>query len=155
MIIGGTGHRPTKLGGYGQNEFNKLVYIALDFLKKERPNKVISGMALGWDQALAQAAITIEIPLVAAIPFVGQESRWWKESIKRYEYLLSKAESTNISSPGYSPESFQIRNEWMVDNSDTMLAMWDGSKGGTYNCIQYAKSKKVPIINLWEEWRKI
>lgn len=154
MIIAGTGHRPTKLGGYGQAEFDRLVCIALDYLKKERPDKVISGMALGWDIALAHATISIEIPLIAAIPFIGQESRWWKESKKRYKYLLSKAEDINISSPGFAYESFQIRNEWMVDNADMMLAMWDGSEGGTYNCIQYAKEKKVDITNLYEEWRK-
>jgi uncharacterized phage-like protein YoqJ len=96
----------------------------------------------------------LEIPLIAAIPFTGQDARWWKESRKKYKYLMSRAEDVNISSPGFAYESFQIRNEWMVDNSDKIVAMWDGSEGGTYNCIKYARSKKVPIVNLYDEWRK-
>jgi hypothetical protein len=33
-------------------------------------------MARGWDLALAKAAVELGLPLFAAIPFVGQESRW-------------------------------------------------------------------------------
>jgi uncharacterized phage-like protein YoqJ len=48
----------------------------------------------------------------------------------------------------------QIRNEWMVDNAHIVLALWDGSSGGTGNCIKYANRKSVnkPIINLWSSW---
>jgi len=40
------------------------------------------------------------------------------------------------------------RNEWMVDNSDYVIAVHDGSKGGTYNCIQYAKKNSKEITTL-------
>ena len=33
----------------------------------------------------------------------------------------------------------------MVDHSDRVLAVWDGSSGGTKNCIDYAKEKMVPV----------
>lgn len=55
MILAVTGHRPNKLGGYSKQAYRKLVKIAEVNLKKLNPDKVISGMALGWDQALAQA----------------------------------------------------------------------------------------------------
>jgi hypothetical protein len=32
-----------------------------------------------------------------------------------------------------------------------VLAYWDGSSGGTANCIKYAEKKKKPIINLFEK----
>jgi uncharacterized phage-like protein YoqJ len=43
----------------------------------------------------------------------------------------------------------QKRNEYMVDNSDIVIAVWDGSKGGTYNCVKYAEKlgKKIIVIN--------
>jgi len=38
-------------------------------------------------------------------------------------------------------------NEWMVDNSSILIAIYDGSKnGGTFNCIEYAKNKGKEII---------
>ncbi len=40
----------------------------------------------------------------------------------------------------------QKRNEWMVDNCDMLVAVWDGTDGGTYNCIDYAKRMKKPRI---------
>lgn len=153
MIVSGTGHRPNKLGGYSKKAFNHLVSIAEEWLKENKPSKVISGMALGWDQALAQAAINCKIPLIAAIPFKGQESAWPQESQYYYMRLLEKAENIHIiSEGGYSPSKMQIRNEWMVDNSDLVLAMYDGTKGGTQNCIKYIMSKhNKQYINLYNK----
>jgi hypothetical protein len=55
---------------------------------------------------------------------------------------------------GYSPDKLQGRNEWIVDNVNLMLALWDGSKGGTYNCIQYCNKKNIPWVNLWDSWHE-
>ena len=42
-----------------------------------------------------------------------------------------------------------LRNKYMVDNSDLLLAVWNGKKGGTANTVKYArkKEKEVVIIN--------
>jgi uncharacterized phage-like protein YoqJ len=42
----------------------------------------------------------------------------------------------------------QKRNEYMVDKCDKLLAVWNGTTGGTHNCIKYAKSKGKEIILL-------
>ncbi len=41
------------------------------------------------------------------------------------------------------------RNKWMVDNCDLLIAVWNGTSGGTANCVNYAKSinKQIIIIN--------
>jgi len=41
------------------------------------------------------------------------------------------------------------RSEWMVQNCDLLVAYWDGSDGGTGNCVKYAKSvgRDVAIVN--------
>ena len=153
MIICGTGHRPNKLGGYGIETTNKLIQIASDWLREQKPTKVISGMALGWDMALASAAISNEIPLVAAVPFKGQEVKWPQESQKEFNRLLEKATSVVfVSDGGYAAWKMQVRNEWMVDNADVILALYNGdTSGGTYNWIRYAKKKEKQVVNLWEK----
>lgn len=152
VVISGTGHRPDKLGGYGKTAFDKLVTIAKNFLIEENPDIVISGMALGWDQALAIAAIQLNIPFIAAVPFKGQESMWPRESQEFYRYILNRAHKVEVTSTGgYSPEKMQIRNKWMVDNSTKIAAMFNGSRGGTYNCIKYAEQVGKPIINLYDK----
>lgn len=48
----------------------------------------------------------------------------------------------------YNPYKLQIRNEYMVDNADVVIAVWDGSKGGTCNCVNYAKKIGKNIIQI-------
>lgn len=154
MIYSATGHRPDKLGGYTKKATYNLRKIAWEFLKVNPCDKVISGMALGWDMAWAEAAIVLGIPTVAAIPFKGQERMWPSESQKRFNTILTGCSEVVIVSEGsYNPYLMQVRNRWMVDNSDTVVALWDGSKGGTGNCITYATKQNKPIINLIEEYR--
>lgn len=34
----------------------------------------------------------------------------------------------------------------MVDRCDRLIAVWDGSNGGTGNCVKYAKEVGKPIV---------
>lgn len=156
-IVAATGHRPEKLGGYDNKTRLALGGLATEWLATHAPSKVIVGMALGWDQAVAEAALSLGIPFIAAVPFEGQEKRWPEEAQARYTRLLNAAEIISVIVPGpvYGRQvngAMQARNEWMVDRADQMLALWDGSWGGTFNCLEYARKRGVPITNLWERF---
>lgn len=144
-----TGHRPDKLGGY---ELPNPTYVKVcqkidATLRKVKPTKVITGMALGVDQWAAYISYKLGIPYLAAIPFEGQEKAWPKESQKVYNILRNlAAEEKIICQGGYAPAKMQTRNEWMVDNCNLLIAVWDGSKGGTGNCVEYAESIKREIF---------
>jgi uncharacterized phage-like protein YoqJ len=128
-----------------------LVNVAMKELAELKATHVISGMAQGWDQALAYAAIQMKLPWTAAIPFKGQESQWPEVSQKRFHWLCKQAERTIIVSPGgYSAAKMQTRNIWMVDNSDVILALWNGKPGGTGNCIAYTTERGKEIHNAWK-----
>lgn len=68
MLIAATGHRPDKLGGYGRHDA-RLEDIARGYLSMLQPAGVITGMALGWDTRFALAALSLGLPLHAAVPF--------------------------------------------------------------------------------------
>lgn len=160
LVIAGTGHRPEKLGGYGWKVHSKLFGFAKGVLTAMCHNmgetKIITGMALGWDMALADAALALKIPYIAAVPFTGQESKWSPLLQTHYRRLLESAEKVEVVCRGpYSVWKMEERNQWMVDNCTRVLALWDGSKGGTYNCIQYAKMVDVPIDNVWDQWEHL
>lgn len=143
MIAAFTGHRPDKLGGYKlPNDTYIRVCQKIDSsLKELKPEKVITGMALGVDQWAAMIAHKLNIPYLAAIPFEGQEKAWPEASQKTFQLLRKLAsEEVIVSSGGYSADKMQVRNIWMVDHCDILIAVWDGTKGGTGNCIEYAKS---------------
>lgn len=152
MIIAGTGHRPDKIGGYSQAANDELVVFLTPHIVKLKPDKIISGMAQGFDHALARSAVLANIPFIAAVPCADQESRWPSEAQKKYRELLAMAESVHYVHKHYVPWCMQKRNEWMVNKCDLLLALFDGSPGGTANCFNYAFKVDKPILNLWDQW---
>lgn len=152
-----TGHRPDKLGGYCDSTDRMLFAFAKEVLSRvPRENlTVITGMALGWDIAIAEACHDGGIPFIAAVPCEEQEKLWASHSQQKYYDLLLKAKEIKVVSEGpFAYRKMQIRNEWMVDHSKAVIALWDGSSGGTKNCVDYVNRKGVPMVNMWDEWIK-
>lgn len=145
-----TGHRPDKLGGYEMNPWQIAIGRKLsELILAGEPRGVISGMALGVDQLFAWAAVENGVPFVAAVPFPGQERAWPIRAQSNYHRLLALAKKVIYVSEGhYSAEKMQIRNKWMVDHCNTLVAVWDGSDGGTANCVHYATSVNRKILRV-------
>lgn len=142
IIVAATGHRPNKIGGYDpQNPQRAWLKRQMRLLlEKLKPSYTISGMALGIDQDWALVSLNLGIPFLAAIPFLGQESNWPESSQREYKALLKQASQVVVVSPGaYAVEKMQIRNIFMVDTCTDLAAFWDGSRGGTGNCVRYAE----------------
>lgn len=162
MRIEATGHRSNKLWGYDYNEphyirlMSKLRKIVLDSINndKSEPLELISGMALGVDTLFAALAIELKlegynVKLVCAVPFKGQEGNWPQESKNLYHEILDKAdEVVYVCDGGYAAYKMQRRNEYMVDRSDLLIAVWDKSNGGTANCVRYANRKIKDVVYL-------
>jgi len=154
MILAVTGHRPDKLLGYGKAARDALEAFAITELQRLKPSQVITGMALGWDTAIAEAAAKLSIPFIAAVPFVGQERTWPAEAKAQYRGLLREAKEVHVVCPGgYSASKMQMRNEWMVGRCAKLLALWNGSPGGTSNCIAYAESLRCSVENCWDRFQ--
>lgn len=177
MNIAFTGHRPDKLGGYDWHSkknraiINVLADTIVSVMNETNTKefKFICGGALGIDQ-MAFDIVSIgrefdntrKITLELAIPFKNQPCKWiCKRDVERYfEQLeladvvtyVDKLDSYKIrgyQEDIYYPAKMQQRNKYMVDNCDILIAVWDGSKGGTANCVNYAKKlgKKIIYIN--------
>lgn len=150
------GHRPHKLGGYGDDVFRNLVGLAVSFIEHFKPSRMISGMALGWDMAVATACVQMKIPFIAALPFEGQENRWPELSKIKYKELLALADNIHVVSLFEFTNIAHVmhtRNRWMVDHCDKLVSLWDGQEsGGTFQCVKYAESVRKPIINLWNDF---
>ena len=154
MIVAVTGHRPQKLGGYSTGVNMKLLDLAQQALKRHNIEKVLTGMAQGWDQAIATSCAVLNIPFVACIPFTGQDEMWTADGKRLYQFLMEKASEVKLVSNGsYSPTKMQKRNEYMVDNSEFLIALWNGTPGGTANCIAYAKKVGRKGENWWPKYK--
>jgi uncharacterized phage-like protein YoqJ len=151
VIYSGTGHRWEVIG---KENKDKLYRYATSILPGYKATKVISGMAVGWDQALARAAVNNGIPFIAAVPFEGQESIWPQEAKDEYYELLKLAEEVVIVCPGgYATHKYHVRDKWMVDHGDAMLALWNGNQhGGTFATVKLAKKAQKELFNVWPGW---
>lgn len=147
MRICGTGHRQITEKGLE----SKIERYIID----NDVHYVITGMALGFDQILANAAISLkdsgyDIHIEAAIPCENQTAKWSMSDKLKYHQILNKCDKITYVAKEYTATCMQDRNEYMVNNSDVVLAYYDGRDfGGTKNCIRYAKSKNKHIDNLY------
>lgn len=156
MIVSFTGHRPDKLGGWDPlHPAVTAVRKALrDALALAWPERVLSGMAVGVDQWAAETCVELGIPFVAALPCDAVDSAWPQVSRARYQALLKKATEIVVVSPGqYKPWKMQRRNEYLVDHCDLLMAVHDGSSGGTKNTLVYAEQVGRKVMKL--PWRDV
>lgn len=155
MILGVTGHRPPDLGGYSTEALILLLEIAKEQLANLRPSLVISGMALGWDQACAMAAIHLDIPFHAYIPFKGQHKAWPKKAQKLYQGLAGFASGVKYFGDHYDLSCMRDRNQGIIDDSEKLLANYNGYiYSGTADAIERAETKKMEIINVYGKWKE-
>ena len=155
MRLAVTGHRPNKLGGYHLEVRAKLVELMRPIIHKLQPELVYTGMAQGLDQAVAYVCIQENIPFIACIPCDNQDALWPVDAKKRYATYLARAKEVINVAPGpYAAYKMQLRNEYMIDHCDHLVALWDGSSGGTANCVNYAVRKHIPVTQIWSLWDK-
>lgn len=144
-----TGHRQQKLSrseGAVKRELKRAIIAAV----KSGYTTFITGMAYGVDIWAGEIVVKLkrrnpELHLIAAVPFEGFESRWSKDWKERYADLLGKADLVRYICPSYHAGAYQRRNEWMVDHSALVIAVFNGEKSGTKNTIDYAARCGVQV----------
>ena len=90
----------------------------------------------------------VEALYEAAVPCPEQDLRWSAGSTERYDRLLSECDKLTVVSPRYSPECMMRRNRYMVDRSGVVIAVFNGSRGGTFNTLRYAVRCGLEIIEI-------
>ena len=100
-----------------------------------------------------------DIIIEVAVPFKNQPIKWNMESQELYNKQLLAADiityvdtldmyRTNIPDGLFDRNKLMNRNKYMIDNSDVLIAVWDGSPSGTKHAIDYAKEKNKEVIIL-------
>lgn len=152
-----TGHRPSGLPwGYNEQDFRYL-NLKVELIKKIKQaiedgfNYFISGMALGVDILAAEIVLNLKkefpfIKLELAIPCLNQFEKWKSSQKERYNKVFKKADFiTYVSKENYFTNCMQLRNKYMVNNSNKIIAVFNGKNGGTKQTIDYATEKGVEI----------
>lgn len=145
-----TGHRPEKLN---RSEAEIKKDLEAEILQAINDGFVthITGMARGVDIWAGEIVLQLRkqnpnLHLIAASPYEGFESRWSADWQRRYKDILDQADLVRFVCKRYSKACFQIRNEWMVNRSARVIAVYNGEPGGTRNTIEYAHHHNIPTV---------
>ena len=145
-----TGHRSEKL-----RQTEEQVIAALEESIRaaiaDGYTTFISGMARGVDIWATKIVLQLRdsrmpITLICASPYDGFETKWKEEWQNRYKTVMDQADLVRFICKGYSRRYFQVRNEWMVDHSSRVIAVYNGEPRGTQNTIEYARQKEIPTF---------
>lgn len=147
-----TGHRPYKLNCTEQ-ETKHLLEQAIDEAIKNGYYTFITGMAPGVDIWAAEIVIEKKkhsdaIRLICAVPHPGFEKRRSENETERYKNIIQNADYVKLVNENYFNGCYQVRNEYMVDRSSLVIAVWNGTASGTKNTIDYAERNGVKVVNV-------
>ena len=147
-----TGHRPDKMM-CSEKEIKALLEKAIDDAIANGYVTFITGMALGTDIwaaeiVLEKKKVNKNIHLICALPHPNFESRRSMAERNRYEKIIKNADLVKEINDRYFMGCYQMRNKWMVDRCNLVIAVFGGFKGGTKNTIDYAKRMGVEVVNI-------
>lgn len=154
-----TGHRPTKLP-WRENEndprcieLKRKLFDIVEALYTSGIRKFICGMAPGCDLYFCEAVIKLRkehenIIIEAAIPCETQADTWPEATRNRYFDLVHRCDIETLLQRQYTKDCMLKRNMYMVDNSSVLVAVFDGTLGGTMHTINYARKKGLEIIEM-------
>lgn len=153
-----TGHRPNKLDGYNLNTpFYKKLQATLEgcietALSQHEFVVCRSGLALGADTVWSEAALAMKarypnrVFFYAYEAFTGVEERWRKENQDQFHQHKRSADYVHTTDYGKKERSHTAcaaalnrRNVDMIEPCNTLIAIWDGTRGGTGNAVRDAE----------------
>lgn len=145
-----TGHRPEKLLA-SEAEIKRSLSRTIEAALTSGKRTFITGMARGTDIYAGELVLQYRdadpsIHLICALPHPDFEKRWSVHWQQRYHAILQRADLIREICPSFRMGSYQTRNEWMVDRSSLVIAVYNGESGGTKNTIEYAKAHGVEVI---------
>ena len=154
-----TGHRPTKLP-WRYNEMDcrclalkRRIRDAVETAYEQGYRHFICGMAEGCDLYFCECVLTLrdshpDVTVEAAIPCPSQADDWSLEQQRRYAELVEKCDFETMISSKYTSSCMQRRDRYMVDRASLLIAVFNGSSGGTRYTMQYAIDKKILVVDL-------
>ncbi|MBR5009380.1 MAG: DUF1273 family protein [Clostridia bacterium] len=142
-----TGHRPSKypfMADAESEDYRRLEALVLSHIIRiadEGFSHFICGLALGADMLCAMKVIQARqslpgITLELALPCPEHSVKWRKADRQALERIKDKADIITTVCPMYTEFCMNERNKYMVECCDTLTAIFDGTRGGTWNTVK-------------------
>lgn len=111
----------------------------------------ISGVDLGIGQYAAEIVLDLkrdypEITLECAIPCENQAEKWTGAQRERYFSIVEYCDKETLLQRHYTEDCMKKRKEYMINQSNYMIAVWNGKPGYTCNILSFARILEKPMI---------
>lgn len=156
-----TGHRPSGFAfGYDETDarcvdLKKRLFDTVTTLCYEGYRVFYTGMAEGADIWAAETVLRLsryfhDIELYAVIPFQGHRNQINPAYRERYDKILEYSSQEIIICDQYTPSCYKARNYFMVQECDTLVAIYNEQqpRTGTGQTVRRAKALGKRIILL-------
>ncbi len=159
-----TGYRPHRFAfsqdGLRPEQVQEVLGQQIMRLYDEGCRTFITGMCAGVDLWAAAEVLALqqqhpEVQLWAAVPFLGQESRWAQPVQREYRRVLDRCQRVEVlfdeaAAQADAAACYRQRNHWMVDRADTVLAVYElgaeERRSGTAATVRYAQRQQRRIL---------
>ena len=147
MIIAVTGHRDIVIYDKLIEEVNAFF---LQMLEKHKSIILLSALADGADQLVANCSLKHQ-NIALEVPLPMEKEAYLETLINKENFLtLQKEARHTFVVPKECEHPYENLGHYLVDNSDVLLALWDGmynaKKGGTSDVVAYAKSINQKLV---------
>lgn len=151
-----SGHRPEKLPD-GGSDYSQTVRTLKSILYKEIIDSAengyttfVTGLARGVDLWAGEMVMELKaqgmpLKLVAAAPYRAHGSSFKGRDKFVLGNIFLKADEIVYISENYSRDCMRLRNEYMVDRSDKLIAVVSDYRSGTGQTIRYAERKQLEL----------
>ncbi len=151
-----TGHRPEAFKPYNEDNaeiinIKQRLFNQIEKAISQGYCYFVGGGARGTDIWMGEAVLELKksypyIKLVTVIPHEEQSAPWSKRWQERYDKLMEESDMVTVISPEFSYASYHKRNRFLVDHASLLIAVYNGTKGGTKSTLDYATKKEKQII---------
>lgn len=147
-----TGHR--QINESHIKPLEELLIKAIEYVYSEGCRNFFCGGALGFDTMAAKAIIALRIKhsdmrLCIVVPCKNQHDSWSPAERDMYEYVLSAADEVVYTSDEYKPGCMRVRNQWLADACDVLIAFVGRDKSGSAQTVRMAQQKGKTVYNLY------
>ncbi|MEA5038585.1 MAG: SLOG family protein [Clostridiaceae bacterium] len=156
-----TGHRPTRFKFKYREDYSlckkikRSLTAQIEKAYQDGARTFYVGGALGVDMWAGEIIAELkakseyaDVHLICALPFDGYDKQWDDKSRKRLGRILSACDGAVKVSEAESPDAYKIRNYYMVDHADRLIAVFDHEhtpRSGTSQTVNYAKKRGMSI----------
>lgn len=117
----------------------------------------VSCLARGADQVFARAVLDCGGDLEVVLPAQDYRERKVKpDNLAEFDELIGKA--TGVHTMPFAElnrEAYMAASEYVLDNVDRMIAVWDGQPsgghGGTADVVKAARERGLSVTVVWPE----